>query len=268
MTHDYRLLTVLFMEIVIATKNKGKVKEIEEALKGIDVRVLSLDDLGLDIEIEEDGKTYSENAVKKASEVAKKTGKIALADDSGLEIDALNGRPGINSSRFAGDDTDDRERNLKVLEVMKDVPQKKRGARFRCVIAIATPPLIPSLIPPFTTSPSPPSKGGEKGEVKGGLGGFHTCEGVCEGEIAESIRGEKGFGYDPIFIPLPPRFPLQCFAATGAQPPYKGGEGKTFGELGAEIKNKISHRAKALEKAKEIIEHLSLHSSGLIARKL
>lgn len=204
------------MEIVVATKNKGKIQEIREVLKGIDAEILSLDEIGLEIEIEEDGRTYSENAVKKAAEVAKRSGRISLADDSGLEIDALNGKPGINSSRFAGINADDRERNLKVLEMMKDVPNGKRGARFRCVIAIANPPT-----PPFT---------------KGGVEGLYTCEGVCEGEIAESIRGDKGFGYDPIFI----------------VPEY----GKTFGELGPEVKDKISHRAKALKKAKKLIQTL------------
>ncbi len=195
------------MEIVVATQDKGKIKEIREVLKGIDVEILSLDEIGLEIEIEEDGRTYSENAVKKAAEVAKRSGKISLADDSGLEIDALNGKPGINSSRFAGINADDREKNLKILEMMKDVPNGKRGARFRCVIAVAEP-----------------------------NGKLYTCEGVCEGEIAESIRGDKGFGYDPIFI----------------IPEY----GKTFGELGPEVKDKISHRAKALEKAKELIKRV------------
>lgn len=192
------------MEIVAATKNIGKINEIRKALEKIDVKVLSMDELGLEIDVDEDGKTYSENAIKKAVEVAKKSGKFSLADDSGLEIDALNGRPGINSSRFAGINADDRERNLKILEMMKDVPNGKRGARFRCVMAIATP-----------------------------EGKTFTCEGVCEGGIAEGIRGDKGFGYDPIFIILE--------------------YGKTFGELGPEIKNKISHRAKALEKAKKIL---------------
>ncbi|MBI3600965.1 MAG: non-canonical purine NTP pyrophosphatase [Nitrospinae bacterium] len=220
------------MEIVVATKNKGKIKEIQEVLEGLNIRVLSPDDLGLEIDVEEDGKTYIENAVKKAVEVTKRARKIALADDSGLEIDALNGRPGINSSRFAGDDADDRERNLKILEMMKDVPHEKRGARFKCVIAVATPPLNPPLTSPF----SPPSEGGEGEVVKGGAGGVYTCEGVCEGEIAEEIRGDKGFGYDPIFI--------------------VSEYGKTFGELGAEIKNKISHRAKAMEKAVEVLMSL------------
>lgn len=199
------------MEIVVATKNIGKINEIRKALEKIDVKVLSMDELELEIDVDEDGKTYSENAIKKAVEVAKKSGKFSLADDSGLEIDALNGRPGINSSRFAGINADDRERNLKILEMMKDVPNGKRGARFRCVMAIATP-----------------------------EGKTFTCEGVCEGGIAEGIRGDKGFGYDPIFIPH------LCISA-GLE------YGKTFGELGPEIKNKISHRAKALEKAKKIL---------------
>ena len=202
------------MELVIATKNKGKIREIREALKDVNIKVSSLDEMGLDIEIDENGKTYSDNAVKKAVEVAKASGKISLADDSGLEIDALEGKPGINSSRFAGADVDDREKNLKVLEMMKDVPQGKRGARFRCVIVIAEP----------------------EGEI-------HTCEGVCEGEIAEEIRGDKGFGYDPIFVPTQ-------IMGTGKE------YGKTFGELGFEVKRKISHRAKAIEKAKEIITSL------------
>ena len=206
------------MEIVAATKNIGKINEIRKALEKIDVRVLSMDELGLEIDVDEDGKTYSENAIKKAVEVAKISGKFSLADDSGLEIDALNGRPGINSSRFAGVNADDMERNLKVLEMIKDVPHEKRGARFRCVMAIATP-----------------------------EGKTFTCEGVCEGEIAEGIRGDKGFGYDPIFIPLPPIIP-----------PYKGGEGKTFGELGPEVKDKISHRAKALKKAVEVLMSLKV----------
>lgn len=198
------------MDLIVATKNKGKIKEIQEVLEGLNIRVLSPDDLGLEIDVKEDGKTYIENAVKKAVEAAKRAGKIALADDSGLEIDALKGRPGINSSRFAGDDADDRKRNLKILEMMKNVPYGKRGARFRCAVAIASSTF-----------------------ANGGQEGLYTCEGVCEGEISEDIRGNRGFGYDPIFV----------------IPEY----GKTFGELGAEVKNKISHRAKALERAKEIL---------------
>lgn len=198
------------MDLIVATKNKGKIKEIQEVLEGLNIRVLSPDDLGLEIDVKEDGKTYIENAVKKAVEAAKRAGKIALADDSGLEIDALKGRPGINSSRFAGDDADDRKRNLKILEMMKNVPYGKRGARFRCAVAIASSTF-----------------------ANGGQEGLYTCEGICEGEISEDIRGDRGFGYDPIFV----------------IPEY----GKTFGELGAEVKNKISHRAKALERAKEIL---------------
>lgn len=200
----------MIMDLIVATKNKGKIKEIQEVLEGLNIRVLSPDDLGLEIDVKEDGKTYIENAVKKAVEAAKRAGKIALADDSGLEIDALKGRPGINSSRFAGDDADDRKRNLKILEMMKNVPYGKRGARFRCAVAI-----VSSTF------------------ANGGQEGLYTCEGVCEGEISEDIRGDRGFGYDPIFV----------------IPEY----GKTFGELGAEVKNKISHRAKALERAKEIL---------------
>jgi XTP/dITP diphosphohydrolase len=196
------------MDILVATKNWGKFDEIRKALDEIGVRVFSMRDVHIEIENEECGRTYKENAIKKAVEAAKRSGIISLADDSGLEIDALHGMPGINSSRFAGADADDRERNSKVLEMMRGIPSGKRGARFRCVIAIAEP-----------------------------QGKLYTCEGVCEGEIAESIRGDKGFGYDPIFIPT---------QGTGT-----GTYGQTFGELGPEIKNKISHRAKALEKTVE-----------------
>ena len=202
------------MDILVATKNWGKFDEIRKALDEIGVRVFSMRDVHIEIEKEECGRTYKENAIKKAVEAAKRSGIISLADDSGLEIDALHGMPGINSSRFAGADADDRERNSKVLEMMRGIPSGKRGARFRCVIAIAEP-----------------------------QGKLYTCEGVCEGEIAESIRGDKGFGYDPIFIPT---------QGTGT-----GTYGQTFGELCPEIKNKISHRAMALEKAVEKLKSIT-----------
>ncbi|MBI4377866.1 MAG: RdgB/HAM1 family non-canonical purine NTP pyrophosphatase [Nitrospinae bacterium] len=211
------------MDILVATKNWGKFDEIRKALDEIGVRVFSMRDEHIEIEEEECGRTYKENAIKKAVAAAKRSGIISLADDSGLEIDALQGMPGINSSRFAGADADDRERNSKVLEMMRGIPFGKRGARFRCVIVIATNPLCPPL-------------------EKGGVDGLYTYEGVCEGEIAESIRGDKGFGYDPIFIPT---------QGTGT-----GTYGQTFGELGTEIKNKISHRAMALEKAVEKLKSL------------
>lgn len=196
------------MDIVVATKNRNKIREIKDLLKDLPVNVLSLDDGDWQIpQIVEDGKTFRENAVKKAKIVAEITGKITLADDSGLEVDALGGQPGIYSARFAGENATDRENNLKLLNLMKDVPSDRRGAQFRCVIAIASPD-----------------------------GRVDVVEGVCRGDIGFSEKGGGGFGYDPIFIPA--------------------GYNKTFAELGMTTKNKISHRGKALEKAKLVLERI------------
>ena len=198
------------IDLVVATKNRNKVEEIRELLKDLPVKVISLEEGGWSKqEIVEDGKSFRENAIKKAYTVAKITGKLTLADDSGLEVDALDGQPGIYSARFAGEDVTDRENNLKLLRLLKDVTKEGRTAQFRCVIAIAQDP--------------------EKVEV---------VEGTCRGIIGFEEQGNSGFGYDPLFI----------------YPDYN----KTFAELGPEIKNKISHRARALEKAKLILERIIL----------
>ncbi len=191
------------MKIVLATRNRGKIREIRSILSSrlpMPVEISSLLDYPHIPHIKEDGKTLEENAIKKATTVASHTGLIALADDSGLEVDALNGLPGIHSARFAGEEGNDKENIRKLLNLLEGLPMEKRKARFRCVIAIAHP----------------------SGEV-------HTVDGICEGIIAAEERGKRGFGYDPVFI----------------IPSY----GKTFAELGEEVKNKISHRAIALEKA-------------------
>lgn len=153
------------MRLVLATRNEGKVREIREVLSGLDVELLTLSDLP---EVHEDGATFSENAKKKALKVAELTGLPALADDSGLEVDALGGSPGVRSARFAGDDD---ANNRKLLELLKGVPPERRTARFRCVLALAFPD-----------------------------GRAYTVEGTCEGRIAEEPAGEGGFGYDPIFL--------------------------------------------------------------------
>ncbi len=156
------------MQIVLATRNLKKVKEIREILKGLDVEFLFLKDFPEIKEIEEKGKTFSENATLKAREVAHLTKKITLADDSGLEVGALGGRPGIYSARFA---RNDRERNRKLLKLLKNVSVNKRGATFRCAVAIAWP----------------------NGKIR-------ILEGKYQGRIAFEERGKTGFGFDPIFI--------------------------------------------------------------------
>ncbi|MBU4310520.1 XTP/dITP diphosphatase [bacterium] len=156
------------MQIVLATRNLKKVKEIREILKRLDVEFLFLKDFPEIKEIEEKGKTFSENATLKARKVTHLTKKITLADDSGLEVDALGGRPGIYSARFA---RNDRERNRKLLRLLKNVPASKRGATFRCAVAIAWP----------------------NGKIR-------VLEGKYQGKIAFKERGKEGFGFDPVFI--------------------------------------------------------------------
>jgi XTP/dITP diphosphohydrolase len=192
------------MELIVATRNKDKLREIKELLKGIDVEVYSLDSFRNVPEVIEDKKTLEENALKKAIEVSKFLGKLAVADDSGLEVDHLNGAPGVYSARFSGKSATYKSNNEKLLRLLKGVPVSKRKARFRCVIALA-----------------------DKGIAIG------IAEGVCGGKIAFGSKGDNGFGYDPLFIP--------------------DGCARTFAQLGAAQKNKISHRGKALARAKKLI---------------
>lgn len=196
------------IDIVIATRNKNKIKEITALLEGMPINIFSLDDGNWQIpEIQEDGKTFKENAIKKAKTIARLTSKLTLADDSGLMVDALGGQPGVYSARFAGGDATDRENNLKLLQLMKNIPPDRRGAQFVCVIAVASP----------------------EGKVD-------AVEGICRGDIGYLEEGGGGFGYDPIFIPT--------------------GYNKTFAELSMSVKNKISHRGRALEKAKLVLERI------------
>lgn len=195
-----RLEGEVVSEILLATRNEGKRKELVDILQEllIPVKVLSLTDFPDAPQVVEDGTTFYENAVKKAKEIMKFSGLLTLADDSGLEVYALGGAPGVFSSRFAGEGASDEANRLKLLKVMEGVPEEARGARFKCVVALAEP----------------------EGRV-------WTAEGVCEGKIGYGPRGEGGFGYDPLFIL--PQF------------------GKTFAELPNEVKNRISHRAKAMK---------------------
>jgi len=159
-------------ELVVATHNPHKVREIERLLSRLDARVLSLADYPEIPETPETGETFAENARMKAAAVARATGKWTLADDSGLEIDALGGRPGTRSRRFAGEQATDADRIAKVLDLMAEVADDRRTARFHCAVAIAEP-----------------------------SGAVHEVGGACEGRIASAARGSGGFGYDPIFLP-------------------------------------------------------------------
>ena len=194
--------------LLIATRNEGKLKEYEPLLAGLPVMLTNLTREGIDHDVEETGSTFAENAVQKAEEYARESGLLTLADDSGLEVDALRGEPGVHSARYAGPDATDEDRYLLLLEKMRDIPRKNRSARFRCVIAVA-----------------------EEGRTT------YTAEGVCEGMIAFSPEGSHGFGYDPVFF----------------MPEY----GKTMAQLPAETKNRVSHRARAAQGIRPVLEKLA-----------
>lgn len=157
--------------VIVATKNAGKAKDFEKILQPYGVKVRTLLDFPQIEDVEETGKTFEENAILKAETISKKFNEMVIADDSGVMIDALDGRPGVFSARYAGEDKNDEENNNKVLAEMADVPEKDRGARFYCAIAVAQPgkPTI-------------------------------TVNGICEGSILFERRGNNGFGYDPIFF--------------------------------------------------------------------
>jgi XTP/dITP diphosphohydrolase len=201
------------MRLVVATTNRGKLKEIIELLQGLPIDVRSLADYPSIPEAEETGSTFAENAILKALHTVRFTGEAVLADDSGLEVDALDGGPGISSSRYAGPGSTDAQRNEKLLRELADVSDEKRTACFRCVAALVSPSMD-----------------------------IQTFDGVCEGVIIRERRGEHGFGYDPLFY----------------IPEY----GKTMAELPPEVKNKISHRAKAMAAARVAIEKMAVSESG------
>mgnify|MGYP005838338991 CR=1 FL=1 len=159
------------VRLLVATRNRGKLREYQALLADLPVEWATLQDVGLDLEVAETGATFAENARLKATAYAQASGLLTLADDSGLEVDALEGAPGVHSARYAGAGATDADRCRKLLAALGDTPPERRTARFRCVVAIAAPD-----------------------------GVVHTAEGVCEGRIAFAPRGENGFGYDPIFI--------------------------------------------------------------------
>ena len=192
--------------IVAATKNRHKIQEIEAITQEFGMSIISRDEAGVpDIEINEDGETFEENSYKKAFEIMKLCNNITIADDSGLEVDCLDGAPGVYSARFAGKDGDDEANNRKLAELIKDVPYEQRTGRFVSVITMVFP----------------------DGETI-------SARGEVEGHLLTEKRGTSGFGYDPLFVPE--------------------GYDRTFGELGPEIKNSISHRSRALARLRELLD--------------
>lgn len=189
--------------IILASNNKDKVKEVKEILKGYDI--ISMKEAGIDVDIEENGTTFEENALIKARAIMKLTGQITMADDSGLEIDYLNKVPGVYSARFMGHDTSYDIKNKALIQKLEGVKGSDRSGRFVCAIAVCFP---------------------DGREI--------VKRGTMEGLIAEEIKGDNGFGYDPIVY----------------LPEY----GRTSGELAPEEKNKISHRGKALALIKEELD--------------
>ncbi|MDD4835009.1 MAG: XTP/dITP diphosphatase [Lutispora sp.] len=197
------------MEVIAATNNLHKLEEIREILGRLGYKVLSLDDIGIKTDIDENGSTFKENALIKAKEICKLTGRMSIADDSGLEVFALNGEPGVYSARYAGAEGDEKDEanNKKLIEKMKDIPEDKRQARFVSSIALIFP-----------------------------NGKQIVTEGYINGIIGYEEKGDSGFGYDPLFI-IPEL-------------------DKTMAQLSSLEKNKISHRANALEKLKRILIEL------------
>jgi XTP/dITP diphosphohydrolase len=185
--------------LLIATNNRGKVRELLPIFSTLDIELVTPVEVGLTLEVDETGDTYIANARLKAEAFVRASGLVTLADDSGLEVTALEGGPGVYSARYAGPDASDADRRAKLLKALREVPPP-RTAQFRCVIAIAQP---------------------------GGAMDFF--EGACVGEVAREERGSNGFGYDPIFF----------------MPEHSA----TMAELPSDLKNQISHRARAAQAA-------------------
>ena len=184
-------------KLLIATNNQGKLKEIRAILGSLKLVLLSPAELGLNLDVVEDGQTYAENASKKALAFFQASGLTSLADDSGLEVDALDGRPGVHTARYGGEELNARQRYEYLLSNLNGVPSEERSARFHCVVALARP----------------------EGVVA-------TADGLLEGHIALAPSGDGGFGYDPVF--------------------YIDEQACTMAQLPAEVKNRISHRARAV----------------------
>ena len=192
------------MRIVFATGNQNKMREIHEIMDDLGMEIVSMKEAGISADIVEDGTSFEENAVIKASAIARQCEDIVLADDSGLEVDALNKEPGIYSARYMGEDTSYRIKNQNIIDRLEGVPDEKRSARFVCAVAAVFPD-----------------------------GSHAVVRETIEGRIGYKESGENGFGYDPYFVPE--------------------GMTRTFAELPAEVKNGISHRARALDALKKLL---------------
>ncbi|MCA1640491.1 MAG: RdgB/HAM1 family non-canonical purine NTP pyrophosphatase [Acidobacteria bacterium] len=202
-------------ELLLATSNSGKVRELTQLLEGLPLRLRELSEFEPIQPVEETGVTFDENASLKATSYGRLTGLLTLADDSGLEVEALGGAPGVRSARYAGVDATDAQRVTRLLEELKGVTDDGRGARFVCVLALFDP----------------------------SVAKLRSFRGVCAGRIATSARGSRGFGYDPVFVPE--------------------GYDLSFAQLPSEIKQQISHRARALSEARD---HLKLHFGNVASR--
>jgi XTP/dITP diphosphohydrolase len=198
------------IKLLVATTNPGKFAEVKDFLRQLPLEVLSLSDLATWPKIIEDGATFEENALKKARSLAEYSGYLTLADDSGLEVDALNGAPGIYSARYCGEEGNDKKNNVKLMHELREIPEEKRTGRFVCALALC----------------APKSHGMKEWTVRDS----------CEGRISFELKGENGFGYDPLFF-----YPSL---------------GKTFGEIDRAIKATVSHRGKALKKLAEMLPSL------------
>lgn len=202
-------------EILVATQNSGKIREVRQALQFLSLKMRYLDEFSNVSIVNEFGQTYRENAALKALGYARQTGLCALADDSGLEVDALGGEPGVFSARFGGDDASDRDRIRELLTLMSRKQSAGRSARFVCCMALAGWP--PGQAPIHTGDPQL----------------LLVTEAQCDGAIATEPQGVNGFGFDPLFVPE--------------------GYVKTFAALPSEVKAKISHRAKALDAVRKFL---------------
>lgn len=203
--------------VLVATRSEHKLRELRELLRPARAELVSLDDVGIDDEVEEHGATFAANAALKARAYARLSGLPTLADDSGIEVDALDGGPGVRTRRFAGERATDADNNARLLEAVAGLPPERRGARYVCVLALA----LPEHVGP-----------------RGGLP-LLTTRGTCRGRIADGPRGSGGFGYDPIFEP-------------SSEPPG----GRTLGLWSAAEKNRISHRARAARRMAPILARL------------
>ena len=203
--------------LVVATRSEHKLRELRDLLALDRASLVSLDDLDVPGEPVEDGRTFEANAAKKARWAARATGLPALADDSGLEVDALGGGPGVRTRRYAGEHASDDDNNRKLLAALDGLPPRRRGARYVCVLAVALP------------------------DGAGRHGGLTvtTRRGTTRGRIATEPRGNGGFGYDPIFEPA-------------SEPPG----GRTFGQWSPEAKNAISHRGRAARRMAPVLRAL------------